>query len=100
MERGFRKVGFDFRDEFIREFFAAGVTETRFTGIRNKAAFPGVFWALIDMVAQFFWVTAGEHFVYGINDILWEVLMFGEVIGPMAFEDLFNSISHRGILWR
>ncbi len=90
MEGCFGEDGLDLGDEFISQFFAAGVTEIGFTGIRDETALPGVVWALIDMVAQFFWVSAGKHFVDGVDDILGEVLVFSEVIGPMAFKDLFN----------
>ena len=102
-ERGFGEVGFDFGDEFISEFFAAGVTATAFTGIRDEDAMPGVVWTLIGMITKFFWVTAGEHFFYSVDDMEGKVLVGGDKIWPVFFKDLLDGglgSSHQGVLWR
>lgn len=59
--------------------------------------------ALIDMITEFLWVSAGEHFFDLFNNIIWGVRVFGEVVWPVVFEDLFDGdwiCSHQRILWR
>lgn len=80
--QGFRHPSIGLQD-------AAGVAEAGFAGERNDFKLMGMFWAGILGVTKSIRVTAAEHFVDGVNDIIRKRMsMLVEDRRPMILKDL------------
>ena len=80
--QGFRHPSIGLQD-------AAGVAEAGFAGERNDFKVMGMFWAGILGVTKSIRVTAAEHFVNGVNDIIRKRMsMLVEDRRPMILKDL------------
>lgn len=68
---------------------AAGITEAGFAGKRNDAGLVGMVGAGIFGESKFLRITAGEHFVDGVDGVIRDGLfVFGQNRVPMILKNL------------